>query len=524
MRVSLVLLSLFAATANAACSRDSTALTSACSSQCYEGRPCLAFASDASCNATTFGTCVNDANSSSGSGAADSCTFECFTNGPDDFVANGAAEFTEYVFFIPYGSEESKWEASWTSSQASTVDSQLASEADETQSYPSESNLVFDHLEPLTFQEKTTSAMFVGGTSVWGVRGKVSQVKFSAEFLSGNTQLENITMVNLGFDSDPPQSTFPTTNIETFRMSNCLLSTYPADLEFMTAVAHVDFSQNYFKDYPVKFSHDSMKTLNLSTNALTACSGNFPNMTNLDLSGNTLTDFPSNIFDMPKLKVLNLSDNSFTGVSLTADQVTFLQSLEKFTIDTFGDVSSCSESAQAKISGVAVCTSTGSAGSSSSSTDGISSSNVAGIVGGVVGAIVVGLVLGIAFYCYRRRKARGKGFGTGTGFSDPSNVSARAGASLWNDQELLSLQVNPDDIVDVRKLGTGAFGVVYLAKYRQNKLVACKRLKKGEASFENTQSFIAEIKLHVRVSFVIAAGDYEHLCSIAVKVPKVVKL
>lgn len=67
--------------------------------------------------------------------------------------------------------------------------------------------------------------------------------------------------------------------------------------------------------------------------------------------------------------------------------------------------------------------------------------------------------------------------------------------SLWNDQELLSLQVNPDDIEDVRKLGTGAFGVVYLAKYRKNKLVACKRLKKGEATYENTQSFIAEIKL-----------------------------
>ncbi|KAJ8542705.1 hypothetical protein ON010_g12105 [Phytophthora cinnamomi] len=196
---------------------------------------------------------------------------------------------------------------------------------------------------------------------------------------------------------------------------------------------------------------------------------------------------------MPKLKSLNLSDNSFTGVALTTDQVTFLQSLETFTIDTFGDVSACSESAQVKISGVAVCTSTGSAGSSSSS--GSSSSNVGAIVGGVVGALVVFILVGIAFFFYRRRKARGKGFGTATGFSDPSLGSARAGLSLWNDQELLSLQVNPDDIEDVRKLGAGAFGVVYLAKYRKNKLVACKRLKKGEATYENTQNFIAEIKL-----------------------------
>nr|UWU45070.1 leucine-rich repeat receptor-like kinase [Phytophthora sojae] len=496
MRVLVLLLSLLVKAADAACSRDTTALTSDCSSQCYEGRPCIAFAADAACNATTFGTCVTDSgnasSSSSSSGSSgDSCAFECFTNGPSDFAANGAVQFSDYVFFIPYGSEQSKWEANWTSSQASTVDSQLASEVDETELYPSESNLVFEEMEPLTFLTDTTTAMFVGGTSVWGVRGKVSQVKLSAEFLSSNTQLKNITMVNLGFDVDPPQSTFPTTNVESFTMSNCLLSTYPADLEFMTSVVHVDFSQNYFKDYPVKFSHDTMETLNLSTNALTACSGNFPNMTNLDLSGNTLTEIPSNIFDMPKLKYLNLSDNSFTGVSLTTDQVTFLQNLKTFTIDTFGDVSSCSESAQVKISGVAVCTSTGSAGSSSSSGGG-SSSNVGAIVGGIVGALVVVVLAGIAFFCYRRRKARGKGFGTATGYSDRS---AGGGLSLWNDQELLSLQVNPDDIEDVRKLGTGAFGVVYLAKYRKNKLVACKRLKKGEATYENTQSFIAEIKL-----------------------------
>ncbi|KAE8983943.1 hypothetical protein PF011_g20977 [Phytophthora fragariae] len=497
MRVLLLSLSLLVAAVGASCSRDTTALTSDCSSQCYEGRPCIAFASGASCNATTFGTCVTDANSSSSSnssGSGDSCAFECFTNGPNDFVANEAVQFSDYVFFIPYGSDQSKWEANWTSSQASTVDSQLATEVDETQFYPSESNLVLQNLEPLTFLTATTAAMFVGGTSVWGVRGKVSQVKLSAEFLSSNTQLKNITMVNLGFDVDPPQSTFPTTNIESFKMSNCLLSTYPADLEFMTSVVHIDFSQNYFKDYPVKFSHDTMETLNLSTNALTACSGSFPNLTNLDLSGNTLTEIPSNIFDMPKLTSLNLSDNSFTGVALTTDQVTFLQSLETFTIDTFGDVSSCSESAQVKISGVAVCTSTGSAGSSSGSGGG-GSSNVGAIVGGIVGALVVLVLLGIAFFCYRRRKTRGKGFGTATGFSDPSQGSARGGLSLWNDQELLSLQVNPDDIEDVRKLGTGAFGVVYLAKYRKNKLVACKRLKKGETTYENTQSFIAEIKL-----------------------------
>ncbi|GMF30603.1 unnamed protein product [Phytophthora lilii] len=157
--------SLLVATAAATCSRDSTALTSDCSSQCFEGRPCIAFAADAACNATTFGTCVTDSNSSSSSGSGDSCAFECFTNGENDFAANGAVEFTGYVFFIPYGNEQSKWEANWTSSQASTVDSQLAAEVDETQVYPSESNLVFQNMEPLTFLEETTS-VYVGEDAV----------------------------------------------------------------------------------------------------------------------------------------------------------------------------------------------------------------------------------------------------------------------------------------------------------------------------------------------------------------------
>ncbi|RLN63649.1 hypothetical protein BBJ29_006181 [Phytophthora kernoviae] len=488
--------SLLWAGVNAACSRDTTALTSDCSSQCYEGRPCIAFASDASCNATTFGTCVSDDNSSSSSSSSsgDSCAFECFTNGPNDFAENGAIEFTEYLFFIPYGDWESKWEANWTSSQASTADAQLQSKEDETQNYPSESNLVFQDIEPLKFQSSTTSVMLVGGTYVWGVRGKVSKVTLSTEFLSSNTQLTNISMVNLGFGTDPPQSTFPTTNIESFRMSNCLLSTYPADLEFMTSVVHIDFSLNYFKDYPVKFSHATMQTLNLSTNALEACSGDFPNMTNLDLSGNTLKDVPSNIFDMTNLKTLNLSRNAFSGVSLTSSQVKFLQNVKTLTIDTFGDVSSCSSSALATVGGVSVCTTTTGSGSSSGF-NATQDSNVAAIVGGVVGAFVVAILLGVAFWCYCRRKARGKGFGTATGFTDPSQRSTQGGISIWNDQELLSLQVNADDIVDVRKLGSGAFGVVYLAKYRQNILVACKRLKKGEATYNNTQSFIAEIKL-----------------------------
>ncbi|KAI9917777.1 hypothetical protein PsorP6_012714 [Peronosclerospora sorghi] len=483
MLLEWVLLLLVLGKSHAACSRDVTTLTSTCPSDCYDGRPCIAFASDVACNATKFGTCVRNATL----GTADVCPFECFRNGPDDFAANGALEFTQYVFFIPFGNRQSNWEANWTRAQDRVVDTQLANQADETEKFPSESNLVLQHLDPLTFSQETTEVMFVGGTSFWGVRGKVSEVHLSPEFLASNTQLTSITMLNLGFDVDPPQSTFPTQNVETFRMSNCLLNTYPADLEFMTSVVHVDFSKNYFQDYPVKFSHETIETLNLSTNALTACSGDFPSMKNLDLSGNTLTHVPANIFDMPKLQVLNLSNNAFTDVTFSPAQVAFLKNLDTLTIDTFGDPLPCPASAQVEIHNVSVCVDAHAADKRD---------HAAALGGGLAGALGVAVACSLGFWWYRRRRRPTKGGGTTTGSSDPSVFSSsRAGVSLWNDQALLSLQLNPDDLQDVRKLGTGAFGVVVLATYRQKTLVACKRLKKDVASFDTMQQFIAEVKL-----------------------------
>ncbi|RLN98449.1 hypothetical protein BBJ28_00019816 [Nothophytophthora sp. Chile5] len=468
------------AAAAAACSRDTTALTSDCSSLCYDGRPCVAFAAGAACNATTFGTCESAANSSSSSGSGgDECAFECFTNGPDDFAVNGAIDFTTYEFFIPFGASESKWEANWTSSQASNVDAQLTE--DDTDERPSESNDVVANIEVLSFQPTTTS-VYVHALSL--LKASLS-----------------VTLANLGFDADPPQSTFPT-ELESFRMSNCLLSTYPADLPSMTSLLHLDLSQNYFKDYPVKFALSQLLSLNMSTNSLTSFVGRFPNLTSLDLSGNTLAEIPSSVFAMTNLKALDLTDNSFADVTLSASQLTFLQSLESFTIDSFGDAT-CDATAQSTVGGATVCTAA--TGSSNGSGGSSGSSNTAAIIGGVVGAIAVVIVLGIAFLCYRRRKAGGrssKGTGTTTTNQHPSMQSSesRSTLSLWNDQELLSLQMNADDLEDVRKLGTGAYGVVYLAKYRQNKLVACKRLKRDDATYQNTQHFIAEIKLVAKLS------------------------
>uniref|UniRef100_K3X7M7 Protein kinase domain-containing protein n=1 Tax=Globisporangium ultimum (strain ATCC 200006 / CBS 805.95 / DAOM BR144) TaxID=431595 RepID=K3X7M7_GLOUD len=76
--------------------------------------------------------------------------------------------------------------------------------------------------------------------------------------------------------------------------------------------------------------------------------------------------------------------------------------------------------------------------------------------------------------------------------------------SIWNDSDLLSVQLNYDDIEDIKTIGSGAYGVVWLVKYRNSQVLASKRLKPGETDRQRTQAFIAEIKL-------VAKFDHPHI-------------
>ncbi|KAE9340324.1 hypothetical protein PF008_g11165 [Phytophthora fragariae] len=67
--------------------------------------------------------------------------------------------------------------------------------------------------------------------------------------------------------------------------------------------------------------------------------------------------------------------------------------------------------------------------------------------------------------------------------------------SVWNDPELLSVQVRVEDIEDLRQLGSGAFATVWLVRYRNSQLLASKRLRPERRTKKHTSSFVEEIKL-----------------------------
>lgn len=87
--------------------------------------------------------------------------------------------------------------------------------------------------------------------------------------------------------------------------------------------------------------------------------------------------------------------------------------------------------------------------------------------------------------------------------------------SIWNDPDLLSVQVRAADVKDLKQLGNGAFGMVWLVRYRDSQLLASKRLRPERRTKKHTAMFIEEIKLVARfdhpnlVTFVGAAWTIE---------------
>ncbi|GAB9477056.1 Tkl protein kinase, partial [Globisporangium polare] len=274
-----------------------------------------------------------------------------------------------------------------------------------------------------------------------------------------------------------------------------------------------------------------------------------------NLSSNFLTEIPSAVFQMSKLKNLSMEGNPLKSPTVSATQYAFLQKITTLTLSTDGTALSCESSKQKPIGGVSICvlddsefaktvtsnapaaSSTDSSASSSSSSS--SSSSVA-MIGGVAGGVVVVALIGVVLWVSSKRRKRQTNDGTnskhdpsiayadertptGTPSKKGSQYSAgsknssgkqRSGGpgggggttllSIWNDPDLLSVQLNYDDIEDVKAIGSGAYGVVWLVKYRGTQLMASKRLKPGESDRQRTQDFLDEIKL-------VAKFDHPHV-------------
>ncbi|POM67101.1 TKL protein kinase, partial [Phytophthora palmivora] len=81
-----------------------------------------------------------------------------------------------------------------------------------------------------------------------------------------------------------------------------------------------------------------------------------------------------------------------------------------------------------------------------------------------------------------------------TSFVTTSSAESRT-MPIWNDYELLSLQLCVASIKDIEQIGSGGYATVWLVRYRNLQLLASKRLRPERCTKKNIWAFVDEIKL-----------------------------
>ncbi|ETO73702.1 TKL protein kinase [Phytophthora nicotianae P1976] len=527
--VATAMLLLIQGVAGQTCGLAASTLSTSCDDACSQYEPCVVY-SASSCPSGALCITTNE------------CAIQCF-----DKPLNDPETFT---FLIEFGSYESSREKERAESSESSLQQQVEAIPDETDTYAAGSNDAVSNISTIELQPTVTSFVLVGGSSVnSSVKSKVAKVAFASDVISTQSNVTNVVMNNLDLSTPATLQQLPAvlpTSLQKLSLANTLLSAFPTLVANFTSLQNLDLDKNYITEIAATAALNSLIHLSFQDNDLSSFRAVFPNLVTLDLSDNNFTDIPASIFIHDSLKELKMKGNPLTSPWFTQDQATFLSELTTFDLensDFTNAIDSCSSSNQLQVHSLTVCISDS---TNDDSDEASSSSNLLVIVGSIVGGLLVLVAVVLAgIWLYRSRVRRhnnrsrvvresyfgglspplarspaDKGYrgGRRTPVSggprfcsdyeyEESNYSPRISTrstqsnqsstaySLWNDEELLSLQVKYEEIEDIGTIGSGAFGVVWLVKYRGSQLLASKRLRSDHVTKQRTQAFIEEIKM-----------------------------
>ncbi|KAG1698997.1 hypothetical protein DVH05_014370 [Phytophthora capsici] len=512
------------------CGLTASTLSTSCNDACSQYEPCLAY-SASSC--PSGASCITGGD----------CAIQCFSKALDDPDT--------FTFLVEFGSYESSQQSS-----GSSFEKQVQAIPDETSSYAAASNDVVSNVSAIELQPTVTSFLLVGGAATnASVKSKVAKVTFASDVISTHTNVSNVGLNNLDLSTPGTLQQLPVilpTALQNLSLANTLLSTFPTLVANFTNLQSLDLDKNFITEIAATAALNSLVHLSFKDNEIHSFRAVFPNVETLDLTGNNFTDVPASIYIHDSLKELRMKGNPLTSPWFTKDEAAFLTSLSTFDLensDFTKSIDNCGASNQLKVHSLTVCISDNSNDDNDDSSEdpSSSSSNIFVIVGAVIGGLLVlGAVIFAGIWIYRRRVRRHQSrhskivresyFGGlspplarspavksyrggrrtpvngGPRFcsdyeDDDSNYSPRISTrsthsnqsstaySLWNDEELLSLQVKYDEIEDIGTIGSGAFGIIWLVKYRGSQLLASKRLRSDQVTKQRTQAFIEEIKM-----------------------------
>ncbi|TYZ57042.1 hypothetical protein PybrP1_000010 [[Pythium] brassicae (nom. inval.)] len=332
-----------------------------------------------------------------------------------------------------------------------------------------------------------------------------------------------VTLTNWKFDKTANLS-LPTT-VKMLSLVNCRLEFIPDEVRALDHLEKLNLAFNQITSADgVLASAGLLQVLNLTNNNVANYSFALPALNTLDLSSNMLTSFPSVIFKSP-LSTFAVNANGFQLAAVSEEQFDFFAGLADLRAD-FAAITSCKAGTLVTLKGNKICrvqTAVPAAPAlvpfnktKNATTAGSSGSGGAAVIGGVVGTtpaatvgvivnprgsgpsdstyILAGLIallivavtaVGIFAVLTRRRIARLRGKlheDTPLFFDSEKRTTYQreldAGDKLFpsNDQVLVTWRVDYDSVRLVRKIAKGAFGEVWVGRYRGTKGVSSGEL------------------------------------------------
>ncbi|KAL3661813.1 hypothetical protein V7S43_013107 [Phytophthora oleae] len=468
------------------CGAAANTLTTSCSNDsCGAYEPCLVS------NSTECSNSSSDRNN-----GFNGCSYTCFR----PFGAYNS-DPTQFLFVISFTSQN-------TSSDGV---------------YATANNDVLTAIDQLTLSPQTTSVWIGGGDYQQIVKGNVVELELADNLLT-ESQVTSVSLVSMNLSTrifDIP-SMLPS-SASVLSLANTLLTQFP----LLPNVTTLNVSENYITNVNESISWEKLSVLDLRRNNVSSFEGNFPGLTDLYLNDNNLTEIPEVIFSLQHLTKLSIQGNPLATRTFTEFQADFLQEIILDLTDSdFQRAANCSVPEQRVVNNVVVCisdlstkslsssgsssspSSTASSGSSGLPTSRISYSSGSNgmensrsndaetssllVIALIAALVVFATVIATGMYYWKQRN-REK---TTEGYTIPRNSSKQQAEGIWNDCDLVDLQVNCDGIQDIRVIGSGNFTVVWLVRYCNSELLASKRLREDLVVTERTlQAFLENIKL-----------------------------
>ncbi|CAH0481547.1 unnamed protein product [Peronospora belbahrii] len=484
------------------CGLTEMTLSTDCSDACSQYEPCLAYGASM-CPSKVL--CVT----------SDQCAIQCFSktlNDPDTFT-----------FLVMFG----MYDKTMADSSLSLLENEVNVIPDETDTYASISNDAVSTISTIALQPTATSFIVIGGTSTTSsVKSKVAKVTFGSDVISTQTSVTNVVLKNVDLSTSATLQQLPVVlpaALQNLSLANTMLTSFPTVVANFTSLQKLDLDMNYITEIAATTAMNSLMHISFRNNDLDSFRAVFPNLVSLDLTDNKFASIPLSIYIHYSLDKLTMKGNPLASPWFTQDQADFLSKLTLFDLensDFAKSINSCSSANQRKVhaltealwvaywSLLSWCSLqsgyTGTKSATRSATQkvfarltfyGVSpplsrSSADKGYRGGRRTPVSGG-----PRFCPNDYEDDGSNFSPRISTrSTYSNKSATA-YSLWNDEELLSLQVKYDEIEDIGTIGSGACGVIWLVKYRGSQLLASKRLRSDQITKWRTQAFIEEIKM-----------------------------